>query len=278
MECADSALTRCASSFKRGVPGIVREMMAFSPPSGIRIGDYLFSEPQPWHQAAPPKGGGLYALLAPDPAGVMDYRLVSVGEGDNLRAAFFKQGGGPLMQLAFQHQAQIHVGWLPMPFSTPDQRRSAKAEIINGFLPELRTYKLFLSHSWGHSDEYNKLVALLDKAYLRFRWEDVSITVGAPVLPNPILKRSYRSVLKKVETRIVQADCVLVLAGMYGSWSPWIQSEVESAQDNRKPIIGVEPHGQQRVPEEVRNAALEMVGWRSESIVAAIRRAVSAAR
>jgi hypothetical protein len=173
-------------------------MMTSPPPSGIRIGNYTFSAPKPWQQAAAPNGGGLYALLAPDPAAIVDYRLISVGEGDNLRAAFFKQGGGPLMQLAFEYRSQIHVGWLPMPFSSSDQRRSVEADIINRFLPELRTYKLFLSHSWGHSDEYNKLVTLLNKAYLRFRWEDLSITVGAPVLPNPILKRSYRSVLKEV--------------------------------------------------------------------------------
>ncbi len=100
------------------------------------------------------------------------------------------------------------------------------------------------------------------------------MAVGAPVLPNPVLKRSYRSVPIEVEARIREADCVLVLAGMYGWWSAWIQSEIESARDNRKPIIGVEPHGQERIPQEVQNAAREMVGWRSESIIAAIRRVI----
>ena len=66
----------------------------------------------------------------------------------------------------------------------------------------------------------------------------------------------------------------IVLAGTYGSFSPWIQSEIEAAQDNGKAIVGVEPNGQQRVPQEVRNAAREMVGWRSESVIAAIRSAV----
>src|SRR5947209_5424238 len=221
-------------------------------PSGIRIGQYSFSAHQPWNRATPPDGSGLYALLAPDNAASMDYRLISIGEAENLRAAFFKLCAGPLVQLVHEYRAQIHVAWLPMLSACSDQRRSVEAEIINGFLPELRTYKLFLSHSWGYSDEYNELVALLNKTLLRFRWEDLSITVGAPVPPNPALKRSYRSVLIEVETRIRQADCVLVLAGMYGSWSSWIQSEMESAHDNGKPIIGVEPNGQQRIPQEVR--------------------------
>jgi hypothetical protein len=92
------------------------------------------------------------------------------------------------------------------------------------------------------------------------------------------IDHSHQRNTQEVETRIIQADCVLVLAGMYGSWSPWIQSEIESAQDNGKPIIGVEPHGQQRIPQEVQNAAVEMISWRSESIVAAVRRAVPIAR
>ncbi len=68
---------------------------------------------------------------------------------------------------------------------------------------------------------------------------------------------------------------MLVLAGKYGSFSLWIQSEIEAAQENDKPILGVEPNGQQRIPQEVRNAAREMVGWRSESVIAAIRRVVA---
>ena len=111
----------------------------------------------------------------------------------------------------------------------------------------------------GHSDEYEKLVMLLNKAYLRFRWENLSITVGAQVLPNPIFKRSYHSVLKEVETRIILADCLLVLAGMYGSWSPWIQSEIESAQGhgNLSSVLNLMSNSGFR--EKFRNAALEMV-------------------
>lgn len=243
-------------------------------PSAIDVGAYRFSGPQQWHHAVPPVGGGLYALLIPDLLGSPDYQLISVGEAENLRATFFQLRAGPLQQLVRDYGPRMHVAWLQMELADRDRRRLVEAEIIRDFLPELRTYKLFLSHSWGHTQEYNGLVSLLQKGVLRFRWENLSITVGAPVLPNPELRRSYRSVLAEVEARIRQADCVLVLAGMYGSWSPWIQSEIESAQDNGKPIIGVEPIGQQRIPQEVRNAAREMVGWRSESVIAAIRRAV----
>jgi hypothetical protein len=248
----------------------------FTPPAppGIRIGPYGFSVPQPWHQAVPPVGGGLYALVAAGPGAIGEWWLVSVGEAENLRATFFKLRAGPLMPLVRDHKSRLHVAWLQTTPDDSDCRKSIEAEIIRDFLPSLRTYKLFLSHSWGHNEEYDGLVSLLNKAVLHFRWENLSITVGTPVMPNPVLRRSYRSVLLEVESRIRQADCVLVLAGMYGSFSPWIQSEIEAAQDIGRPIIGVEPNGQQRVPQEVRNAAREMVGWRSESVIGAIRRAV----
>ena len=38
-----------------------------------------------------------------------------------------------------------------------------------------------------------------------------------------------------------------------------------------KPIIGIEPWGSQRIPAEVQSAATTMVGWRTDSIVTAIR-------
>ncbi len=71
----------------------------------------------------------------------MNYLLISVGEAENLKAAIFQQAG-PLMQLTHEYRAQIYVALLPMLFSSAVQRRSVEAEIINRFLPGLRTYKL----------------------------------------------------------------------------------------------------------------------------------------
>jgi len=59
---------------------------------------------------------------------------------------------------------------------------------------------------------------------------------------------------------------------LYVSYSYWIQREIELAIDFGKPIIGVKPWGSERVPLKVRDAADEIVGWRTQSIVDAIRR------
>jgi hypothetical protein len=138
-------------------------------------------------------------------------------------------------------------------------------------LPVPRAYALFISHAWGYSGEYQRFIALLDKAGAGF-YRNLSIPQSRPVLPNPALKRSVRRLMREIDERIRAADCLLVLSGMYCSHSEWIQSEIEAAQEYGKPIIGVQPFGQERVPQEVRGAACEMVGWRTESIIAAIRR------
>ena len=59
---------------------------------------------------------------------------------------------------------------------------------------------------------------------------------------------------------------------MYVNHRKWIQEEIDIAQSYSKPIIGVIPWGQERVPIEVQKIAEEMVGWQTSSIVDAIRR------
>jgi len=65
---------------------------------------------------------------------------------------------------------------------------------------------------------------------------------------------------------------VLILAGMYAAHSDWIQFEIEFSQLLSKPIIGVRPWGAERVPQAVQDAAAEIVGWNTDSIVSAIRK------
>jgi hypothetical protein len=54
--------------------------------------------------------------------------------------------------------------------------------------------------------------------------------------------------------------------------SEWIQSEIEAANDLGKPIIAVEPRGNESFPDAVMHAASTKVGGNSASIITAIRR------
>lgn len=58
---------------------------------------------------------------------------------------------------------------------------------------------------------------------------------------------------------------------MYVSYSEWIDYEIDTAVAYGKPIIGIKPWGQERIPTKVSNNADIMVGWNSDSLIRAIR-------
>jgi hypothetical protein len=134
-----------------------------------------------------------------------------------------------------------------------------------------RRYGLFISHAWDYQGEYEGLVNLLntDRSFL---WENLSVPEDRPLAFSVMLPKSYRYLVRQIDERISKADCLLVLAGMYVAHSGWIQSEIEAAKDFRKPIIAVEPRGNERFPDAVMHAADERVGWNSASIISAIRK------
>jgi hypothetical protein len=131
-------------------------------------------------------------------------------------------------------------------------------------------YGLFISHAWDYAYDYEAVVRLL-KSDLRFKWEDLSVPIEKSIATSLILPKSNRRILKELEERIKQADALLVLAGMYVTHSGWIQSEIEVAQDFGKPIIGIKPRGQERIPLALQFLARDLVGWTTDSIVGAIR-------
>ncbi len=138
-------------------------------------------------------------------------------------------------------------------------------------LAPLRLYRLFISHAWDYKGEYEGLVNLLNSDQT-FLWHDLSVSEDRPLPVLLKLPKSYRYLVRQIDERIAKADCLLVLAGMYVTHRGWIQSEIEAAQDFMKPIIAVEPRGNERFPEAVMHAATERVGWNCVSIVSAIRR------
>jgi hypothetical protein len=66
---------------------------------------------------------------------------------------------------------------------------------------------------------------------------------------------------------------VIVLAGVYATYSKWINVEVGLAQafNPRKPILAIEPWASERTSTFVKNNATRIVAWNTASIVTAIR-------
>lgn len=128
------------------------------------------------------------------------------------------------------------------------------------------TYNLFISHSWTYSIQYNGLVRLLD-ANPYFSYKNYSVPKD-----NPIHNAPYQYQLKEAIRKQMQpASCVIILAGVYSTYSKWINIEIELAKEMGKRIIAVEPWGSLCTSAVVKNAAHEVVGWNTASIVRAIR-------
>lgn len=134
-------------------------------------------------------------------------------------------------------------------------------------MPELRNYRLFISHSWSYGYQYSRLVELLEE-HPYFKWTNYSVPEDDPIHNAP----NTTALREAIWRQMAQVNCVLVMGGVYATYSKWINIEVELAQQLRKPIIKVNPWGAERTSTVVDAAADEVVGWRSSSIVEAIRR------
>jgi len=76
---------------------------------------------------------------------------------------------------------------------------------------------------------------------------------------------------EQIKKQIRPVESVIILGGLYVSYSKWIQFEIDYAKSLMKPIIGIQPWGAQRMPSAVQNAANIIVGWNSSSIVQSVR-------
>ena len=130
-------------------------------------------------------------------------------------------------------------------------------------------YNLFISHSWDYPTAYTGLVKLLDNASY-FSYKNYSVPKDDPLtIRNP---NYYKSELKnKIRNQMVLCSAVLVLAGVYSSYSEFINMEIEIAKELGKPIIAIEPWASEKTSLVVKNAATRIVKWNTDSIVSAIR-------
>ena len=130
----------------------------------------------------------------------------------------------------------------------------------------MRSYNLLISHSWKHSDSYDRLVSLLkNRGYFNFKNYSVPKT-------NPIIgANSDKQLRTAIEQKVVRCNAVLILAGVYSSHSKWITIEIDLANKLGKPIIAIQPWGAEKTSVVVKTNARKIVGWNSDSIVKAVR-------
>lgn len=132
-------------------------------------------------------------------------------------------------------------------------------------------YHIFISHAWKYSDNYNQIVTWLNEAQAEglLTWKNYSVPEHDPII-DPDTQIGKNTLKEELTKQISPASKVIVLAGMYASYSDWINFEINIATSQNKYIIGVKPWGQERIPTVISNNANIMVGWNKKSIIDAI--------
>ena len=131
-------------------------------------------------------------------------------------------------------------------------------------------YNLFISHSWTYLDEYERLVRLLNSKS-KFYYKNYSVPKD-----DPIHNANNQSQLKAaIKNQMLPTSCVLILAGVYSTYSKWINIEIDLAKSMDKKIIAVTPWGAEKCSTIVKNSSDVIVNWNTDSIVNAIKTLVS---
>lgn len=136
-------------------------------------------------------------------------------------------------------------------------------------MPLLKSYDLFISHAWRYSQDYLTLSKNL-RDYPNFKSRNYSVPEHDPLIdPNTRIGRNR--LIELLDNQIRPVNIVLIISGMYASHSFWMEKEIEIANSYNKPIIGIKPRNQQRVPIIIQNSSREMVGWSTPNIINKIR-------
>lgn len=132
---------------------------------------------------------------------------------------------------------------------------------------------VFVSHSWAYSDHYEKLAEWIFKTswssgQASFDMRDFSVPKNDPIHN----ARNDRELQDAIYDKIKRSHVIVIPTGMYTHHSKWINKEIAGAKQYGKPILAVNPWGQQRAADVVVSNANETVGWNSETVAGGIWR------
>lgn len=130
-----------------------------------------------------------------------------------------------------------------------------------------RNRNLFISHSWSYGHAYDGLLNLLKKDF-SFKFKNYSVPKESPIHGAGNDKQLY----EEIQSRIRFCEVVIILAGVYATYSKWIKKEIRiSKVDFKKPLLAIRPRASQKISSLVQNNADRLVGWNTNSIVNAVR-------
>lgn len=135
-------------------------------------------------------------------------------------------------------------------------------------MSDSRVYKIFISHAWNYNSEYIKLNEFLREAK-SFNFQVTSITNTGSI--NPENKEALKESIKK---QIRHAEVVVVLTGMYGYNSEWLEFEIDFARIWNVPVIYVKPWDGRNIHPTLAGRIRELISWSTAHIVSAIKNSV----
>ncbi|GAA8746189.1 hypothetical protein oki421_15210 [Helicobacter pylori] len=124
----------------------------------------------------------------------------------------------------------------------------------------MKEYNIFISHSWEYHEHYVGLYNLLDGTGLKLK--NYSVPKDDPIHTSGTDKELYNA----IENKIKPCSCVIILAGVYSTYSKWIDKEIKIAKKYSKKIIAVRPRGNERISQVVSENADCVVCWNSDKI------------
>jgi len=104
----------------------------------------------------------------------------------------------------------------------------------------------------------------MGQASLDFR--DFSVPKHDPIHNAP----NMEALRQAIYNRIGRSHVVVIPCGMYAHYSKWIKREIAGAKSYGKPILAVNPWGQERKAGIVTSNAAKSIGWNRQSIISAI--------
>ena len=127
---------------------------------------------------------------------------------------------------------------------------------------------VFISHSWHYSEHYDKLAEWIFKTPRNVEGNPLSFGDQSVPKDDPIHNAGSDEQLRQaIYSRIFDSHVVVIPTGMYTKHSKWIQKEIEGAELYNKPILAVDPWGQERKASHVSDRSDMQVGWNSKSVV-----------
>ncbi len=124
---------------------------------------------------------------------------------------------------------------------------------------------IFISHSWSYSDKYEGVIKLLDKTNIDYK--NYSVPKDDPIHNAKNDKELYEA----IDNKIKYTSVVLILAGVYATYSKWIKNEIKISKNRGKKIIAIEYWGSEKTSTTVKENADKIIKWQSSSLENAIK-------